>query len=142
VAPSNQRISLLAIIVDDVPAAVAFYRAALGWEPADVMDDNAFYRFNGFVLSIMHRRVWDAEDTGVPAPSYSMFAINFAERQEADAAAAALAAAGGRLIRPLQDTYWGGYSGYVQDPWGTMIELAVNPGWPITEDGRTVIPEG
>lgn len=136
-----QRFSLVSLPVDDIPASVDFYRAALGWEPAEVLDGIAFYQFNGFVGALWARSGWEAEGLGIEAPAYAVAAINFATSAEVDAAVEAWKAAGGAVQKMPHDTYWGGYSGYVRDPSGNLIELAVNSGWDITEDGRTVIPD-
>lgn len=34
---------------------------------------------------------------------------------------------------------WGGYSRFVRDASGNLLELAVNPAWHLTEDGRTLL---
>ncbi|SEJ58833.1 VOC family protein [Demequina mangrovi] len=135
-----QRVSMMSLLVDDVPAAVDFYARALGWEPAKRFgDDLAFYRFNGFVMALWDRAGWAAEGLGFDAPPYGGFAINTTTREEADAAVARWEAAGGEVAKAPVEVFWGGYSGYVRDPWGNYIEIAVNDGFTITEDGRTVI---
>ena len=35
--------------------------------------------------------------------------------------------AGATLVKPAQDTFWGGYSGYFADPEGFLWEIAWNP---------------
>ena len=37
-------------------------------------------------------------------------------------------AAGAAIVKPAQDTFWGGYAGYFQDPDGHLWEVAWNPG--------------
>jgi uncharacterized glyoxalase superfamily protein PhnB len=48
--------------------------------------------------------------------------------------------AGGTLLRPAQDRFWGGYSGYFADPDGHAWEVAFNPFWPIGGDGLPQLP--
>ena len=36
-------------------------------------------------------------------------------------------------------TFWGGYSGIFLDPEGHPWEVAHNPSWTLTEDGRTLL---
>ena len=36
-------------------------------------------------------------------------------------------AAGGHIVKPAQDTFYGGYAGYFQDPDGNLWEAAWNP---------------
>lgn len=136
-----QRFSLISFPVDDVRAAVDFYRRALGWEPAQVIDDDmAFYQFNGFVFSLGARSGWAQEELGIDPPAYAVAAINFPSSDEVDAAVASWATAGGVVQKMPHATYWGGYSGYVRDASGNLLEFAMNPEWPITEDGRTEMP--
>ena len=35
--------------------------------------------------------------------------------------------AGGKLIKPAEKVFWGGYSGYFSDPDGNLWEVAFNP---------------
>ncbi len=35
--------------------------------------------------------------------------------------------AGARVIKEPQDVFWGGYSGYFEDPDGHLWEIAYNP---------------
>jgi uncharacterized glyoxalase superfamily protein PhnB len=37
------------------------------------------------------------------------------------------AAAGARIVKPAQPTFWGGYAGYFQDPDGHLWEVVFNP---------------
>jgi uncharacterized glyoxalase superfamily protein PhnB len=51
------------------------------------------------------------------------------------------AAAGGKVLKPAEEAFWGGYSGYFADPDGFLWEVAWNPGFPIAEDGSIQIPD-
>jgi uncharacterized glyoxalase superfamily protein PhnB len=47
--------------------------------------------------------------------------------------------AGAKIVKPPQDTFWGGYAGYFSDPDGYLWEVA----WGAFEfqaDGSLVIP--
>ncbi|MBP6480568.1 MAG: hypothetical protein KA310_06915 [Pseudomonadales bacterium] len=37
--------------------------------------------------------------------------------------------AGASILKAAEDTFWGGYAGYLQDPDGHMWEVAWNPQW-------------
>jgi catechol 2,3-dioxygenase-like lactoylglutathione lyase family enzyme len=39
------------------------------------------------------------------------------------------AAAGAVIVKAAHDTFWGGYSGYFQDPDGHLWEVVWNPQW-------------
>ena len=45
------------------------------------------------------------------------------------------AAAGGTILRPGAETFWGGYSGAFADSEGHAWEVAHNPHWTLGEDG-------
>ena len=36
---------------------------------------------------------------------------------------------GAVIVKPAHDTFWGGYSGYFQDPDGHLWEVVWNPQW-------------
>ena len=55
---------------------------------------------------------------------------------------AAAEPAGATIGRPGAATFWGGYSGIFVDPDGHPWEIAHNPVWVITEDGRTLLAPG
>ena len=38
-------------------------------------------------------------------------------------------AAGARIVKPAQETFWGGYAGYFQDPDQHLWEVVWNPQW-------------
>ena len=62
-------------------------------------------------------------------------AYNTCTRGEIDAVLAQAATAGARILKPAQDTFWGGYSGYFADPDGHLWEVAWNPEWELTTGG-------
>jgi hypothetical protein len=39
------------------------------------------------------------------------------------------ARAGARVVKPAQETFWGGYAGYFQDPDQHLWEVVWNPQW-------------
>ena len=140
------RISLVTLGVADVAAATSFYEA-LGWvrSPASVEGEVSFFRTAGAILAL-----WGGPDLAADAgittgPRSGEFrgvalAVNCADRAEVDEAIATAVAAGGKLRKPATATDWGGYSGYVADPDGHLIEIAHNPGWPLDDDGLPILP--
>ena len=68
-------------------------------------------------------------------------AQNFATEAEVDAAFAAALAAGGTALKAPEKVFWGGYSGYWVDPDGHVWEVAMNPFWPLAEDGSLLVLE-
>ena len=137
------RISVITLGVADVPRARAFYEA-LGWPLSGGPEAGvAFFRNAGSRLAL-YALDGIAEEAGQqPAPTGSIrmtLATNVESRELVDAALDEAVRAGGTLLRPAQDRFWGGYSGYFADPDGHAWEVAFNPFWPIGEDGLPELP--
>ena len=47
---------------------------------------------------------------------------------------------GARIVKPAQDVFWGGYSGYFADPDGHLWEVAWNPFFEFDDGGRLNLP--
>ena len=62
-------------------------------------------------------------------------AYNARTCEEVDAVLAEAAAAGATILKPAEDTAWGGYAGYFADPDGHPLEVAWNPAWIVESDG-------
>lgn len=137
-----QRVTLITLGVSDLARAKAFY-AALGWTPAEVRDEVAFYQLNGLVLGLFGKADL-AADQGRPGATLGTGAMtlaqNFETEAEVDAAFATALAAGATALKAPQKVFWGGYSGYVADPDGHVWELAMNPFWPLAPDGSLSLP--
>ena len=61
-------------------------------------------------------------------------------KQDVDAAIDRAYRAGAKIQKSAVDAFWGGYSGYFFDPDGHLWEVAFNPDFPLTEDGRLTLP--
>jgi predicted lactoylglutathione lyase len=138
-----QRVTLITLGVDDLDRARAFY-AALGWSPAEALDEVVFYQMNGLVIGLFGKSDL-AADQGRPDAVLGTGAVtlaqNFGTEAEVDAAYATALAAGATALKPPQAVFWGGYSGYFADPDGHVWELAMNPFWPLAPDGSLTLPE-
>ena len=133
----EQRLSLITLGVEDLDRSHRFYEAAFGWRAHPGPEGVVFFQMNGMVLGLFPR-VELAKDAGVslpPAPGPFSLAWNGRSEAEVDAAFEAALAAGAAPVKRPEKAFWGGYSGYVADPDGHLIELAYNPFWTIAEDG-------
>ncbi|MBV9119411.1 MAG: VOC family protein [Chloroflexi bacterium] len=132
------RVSVLTLGVHDLQRAIRFYRDGLGWPMTGDGDGVAFFQLGGLVLSLYPYESL-AEDACLPATGSGFGGIALAQcvrsKAEADEVLAAAERAGGTLLKPAQDVFWGGYSGYFQDTEGYAWEVAWNPGWELTPDG-------
>ena len=131
------RITVLTLGVDDLQRAVAFYRDALGFPTEGIIGAEfdqgsvAFFDLeNGLKLALWPRASL-AHDSGLPlspASSTDMsLGHNVNSRQEVDDVMARAARAGAEIVKPAQDTFWGGYSGYFRDPEGHLWDVVWNP---------------
>jgi len=131
------RITLITLGVDDLERALDFYRDGLGWETEGIVgqqyEHGAVVFFNlqaGLRLALWHRDNL-AHDSGVARtpPGTADFALahNVSSRAEVDAVMQQAREAGAVIVKPAQETFWGGYAGYFQDPDAHLWEVAWNP---------------
>ena len=45
------------------------------------------------------------------------------------------------MLRKAGKVFWGGYTAYFADPDGHIWEVAHNPDWPLSADGRLTLPD-
>ncbi|MEZ0276674.1 MAG: VOC family protein [Roseimicrobium sp.] len=135
------RISLLTLGVADLPRAVRFYRDGLGFSTTyEEGGSVAFFRTGGVRLGLypFHALAEDISP-GMPAPSVGSpgltIAHNVREKAQVAEVLALVEKAGGTIVKPAQDVFWGGHSGYFRDLDGHYWEVAWNPFFPIGEDG-------
>jgi hypothetical protein len=139
----EQRLSFVTLGVADLARARAFYDA-LGWKASSASQPAViFYDAGGVVVSLFARSDL-AADAGLAdsAPGFSGIALahNVDSPAEVDRVLAAAVSAGGRLIKPGQKAFWGGYSGYFADPDGHLWEVAHNPFFPLDASGCVTLP--
>jgi hypothetical protein len=138
----EQRVSLITLGVRDLARARAFYEA-LGWRSgAEEADDVVFFQAGGMVLALWDRAklaedscVEDSGGWGGITPAH-----NVRSPAEVDAVIEEARAAGAEIVREPAEAFWGGYTAAFTDPDGHPWEIAHNPRWTITDDGRTELP--
>lgn len=137
------RITVITLGVDDLQKSLAFYRDGLGLPTEGVLGQEfehgavAFFELHdGLKLAIWPRRdiAWEADiPKASPSPTEFTIGHNVGSREEVDAVMDQAQRAGARIAKPAGDTFWGGYSGYFQDPDGHLWEVAWNPQWEFPE---------
>ena len=137
------RISLVTLGVADMPRARRFYEA-LGWRASGASNEHVtFFQLGGLGLSLYGRAAL-AEDGHLPGDEAGFggiaFGYNVRERADVDGALDEARAAGGTILKPAEEVFWGGYSGYFADPDGHPWEVAWNPHFPILDDGTIQLP--
>jgi catechol 2,3-dioxygenase-like lactoylglutathione lyase family enzyme len=131
------RITLVTLAVDDLERAVRFYRDGLGLPTQGIVGQQfehgavAFFDLELGLRLALWPRASLAHDSGLPAGPRSAtevcLAHNVAAREEVDAVMAQAKDAGAAIVKPAQETFWGGYAGYFADPDGHLWEVAFNP---------------
>jgi catechol 2,3-dioxygenase-like lactoylglutathione lyase family enzyme len=133
----QQQISVITLGVADLARSRRFYAGGFGWTPVFENEEIIFYQMNGFVFGtwLKAKLGEDMARSNDDQPGGYALAHNAPSREAVDAAIAALAGAGGTVLRPADAPPHGGYRGYVADPDGHAWEIAWNPAWAIDENG-------
>ena len=131
------RISVLTLGVDNLERAVAFYRDGLGLATEGIIGKEFEHGAVAFfdLQSQLKLAVWAqddlAHDAGLPktARCPTGFAIghNVSQKSEVDDVMEQARRAGATIVKEAQDTFYGGYAGYFQDPDGHVWEIVWNP---------------
>ncbi|MBU1237777.1 MAG: VOC family protein [Gammaproteobacteria bacterium] len=131
------RITMVTLGVDDLERAMRFYRDGLGLETPGITGTAfehgavAFFKLQAGLQLALWPRASLAHDAGIarspPSLTDVCLAHNVASRTEVDAVMAQAKAAGAVIVKPAQDTFWGGYAGYFQDPDQHLWEVTWNP---------------
>ena len=138
------RVSLITLGVGDLARAQAFYER-MGFHASSASQgDVVFFQSGSMALGLYPREAL-AEDAAVAAEGagFRGFALahNVRAKEEVANVLAEAEAAGGRILKPAQDVFWGGHSGYFADPDNHLWEVAWNPFFPLAEDGALKLPE-
>ncbi|MDX3775716.1 VOC family protein [Chromatiaceae bacterium AAb-1] len=133
------RITVITIGVDDLEASLRFYRDGLGFPTEGIVGEEFEYGAVVFIelqpglRLVLWPRKSIAHDTGLAVSSSGATEMtlghNVASKAEVDAVMARATSAGAAIVKAAHDTFWGGYSGYFQDPDGHLWEIVWNPQW-------------
>ena len=145
----EQRLTMVTLGVRDLARSRAFYEQGLGWTLGGGVEGQvAFYQLGGLLLGLygLEALAEDAKLELAPlAPGKSFGGITLAYNQPDKAAVDATlkeaAAVGATILKPAEEVFWGGYSGYFADPDGHPWEVAFNPFWTLNDDGSVTLPK-
>ncbi|HWO77573.1 MAG TPA: VOC family protein [Bacillus sp. (in: firmicutes)] len=135
------RITVITLGVDDLKRSLLFYRDGLGLSTEGIVGEEfehgavAFFDLQaGLKLAIWNRKDI-AHDTKLKrtesSPTEFTIGHNVRSKKEVDQVLEQARKAGATITVPAHDTFWGGYSGYFQDPDGHLWEIVWNPQWEI-----------
>jgi catechol 2,3-dioxygenase-like lactoylglutathione lyase family enzyme len=137
------RIKVITLAVSDLEESLAVYRDGMGLPTQGIIgtefEDGAvvFFSMNDDLIFALYPKAALAKDAKISAtpPSPAEFTIGHIvkSKQEVDAVMEQAEQAGATITDPPHDRFWGGYSGFFQDPDGHLWEIAWNPQWEVKE---------
>ena len=139
-------LSLVTLGVSDLKRSIAFYEALGFQRKVRAADGVGFFITGGCAFAVWPTQelAKDANVAGAgPVPAFRGVALAWNCRSQADVDAVIERArgAGAAVPKPPQKAFWGGYSGYFADPDGHLWEVAYNPSFPLSNDGRLTLPD-
>ncbi|MGV3560081.1 VOC family protein [Larkinella arboricola] len=137
----QQRISVLTIAADNLPAMREFYVETLGWQPVAENQDILFIKCNGFLFSICKKEqlapLIGVKPDGTGFRSFTI-GYNVPTKAEVDEWFANLKAKQVKICQEPTETFFGGYFFYFSDVEGNILEIAYNPYVPLDETGNVI----
>ena len=131
------RIKVITLGVDDLDRSLRFYRDGLGLKTEGIIGTEfeygavAFFDLEGGLMLALYPRKSLALDSTLPLGQTSATELsighNVSSKAEVDAVMEEARKAGAVIVKPAQDTFWGGYAGYFQDPDQHLWEIVWNP---------------
>lgn len=131
------RITVLTLGVEDLETSLAFYRDGLGFPSDGIIGTEfehgavAFFKLQpGLQLALWKRQdiAHDAKlQLSPPSPTNMTIGHNVGSKQEVDNVLELAHNSGAVITVSGHETFWGGYSGYFQDPDGHLWEIVWNP---------------
>ena len=137
------RITVITLGVDNLEKSLKFYRDGLGFPTEGIVGTEfehgavAFFDLQpGLMLAIWPRDdiAHDANLSKTPhSPTEFTIGHNVGSKEEVDVVMEQAKRAGAKIIKAADNTFWGGYAGYFQDPDGHLWEIVWNPRMEITD---------
>jgi len=137
------RITVITLGVDNLEKSLTFYRDGLGFPTEGIVGTEfehgavAFFDLQpGLMLAIWPREniAHDANLSKTPhSPTEFTIGHNVGSKEEVDVVMEQAKRAGAKIIKAADNTFWGGYAGYFQDPDGHLWEIVWNPRMEITD---------
>jgi uncharacterized protein len=136
-------VTLITLGVDDLEKSLRFYRDGLGFATDGIVGQQyehgavAFFQLQPGLRLALWPRKSIAHDSGLSVgprgATELILAHNVRSREEVDSVMAQARAAGAVIVKTAHETFYGGYSGYFQDPDGHLWEVTLNPQWVAEE---------
>ncbi len=143
------RLNLITLGVKDMKRSLAFYKG-LGFKTPAELDDSpdiVFFRNDGTKLALypLDALAVDISLENPPKKSKGFsgmtIAYNCKEKDEVDRTLKLAEKLGGKIIKPAEQVFWGGYSGYFEDLDGYIFEVAYSDTFTFDKQNMLVFDE-
>jgi len=127
--------------------SLAFYKS-IGFkthekeqQPAIVFFDNQGTKLELYPLEELAKDINGENPPPLSSGGFNgiTLACNMKSREEVDAMMATVQQHGGMIVKKPQQVFWGGYSGYFQDPDGYYWEVAYADSWKFDDNNMLII---
>ena len=134
------RVTVITLGVKDLAKATRFYETIFGVKPDSEYEGVSFFELPGAWLTLYPVDKLAEDISPQLSPDRSGFsgitlAYNARSKDEIIAIFEEARTAGGSIIKPPQDTFWGGFGGYFADLDGFYWEVAWGPMFDFKPDG-------
>lgn len=139
------RMSIITLGVTDLERSYRFYHDGLGFPTVSKLEDGIiFFQTSGTRLALypLEKLTEDVSpniESETPAFHGITLAHNTRRKEDVDSILKLAENAGGKIIKPTQMVFWGGYSGYFTDPDGYFWEVAWADSWQFNDDGSLIV---
>ncbi|MCY9549274.1 VOC family protein [Lysinibacillus xylanilyticus] len=143
------RLNLITLGVKDMVESLRFYREGLGFEVIvygeETNPDVIFFNNGGTKISLfpIDRLVKDINEANPPAIGSGFNGITLAyngkSKEEVDQVFELAKNAGAEIAKEPETVFWGGYSGYFQDPNGYYWEVAYGDMWQFDDHDMLIV---
>lgn len=136
------KINVITLGVKDLQKSNQFYQGLFDTFPAAPTDDNiVFFSIQGLVISLypIDKLADDAclnQKKSVGDFSGMTLACLVRDKNEVSQIIKKAQRLGATILKPAQDVFWGGHSGYFADLDGHVWEIAWNPFFPMDQQGN------
>ncbi|WP_100011282.1 VOC family protein [Lentibacillus sediminis] len=143
------RLNLITLGVRNLTASLKFYRDGLSFDvvvhgeesnPAVIFFNNAGTKISLYQIDNLAKDINEQHPPALAAGfSGITLAYNGKSKEEVDEIFTQAEKAGATIVKSPVTVFWGGYSGYFQDPDGYYWEVAYGEDWEFDENDMLVI---
>lgn len=143
------RLNLVTLGVKNMKESLRFYRDGLGFDVKVYGDESnpevIFFKNNGTKISLFpfENLAKDINEENPPTIGQGFGGITLAyngkSKNEVDDIFQLAEKAGAKIVKKPETVFWGGYSGYFQDPTGYYWEVAYGEMWEFDSNDMLIV---